>query len=97
MDAHPGQLFDDARNSRWSRLLPFQAGGSGLVSTADDYLAFFRMMLNKGLHGRERILSAIEAHDVHGAAVAMGKHIERLLGDIAEIKDINPEFFDERV
>jgi len=50
-------FFDDARNSRWSRPLPFQAGGSGLVSTADDYLAFFRMMLNKGLHGRERILS----------------------------------------
>ena len=54
-------FFDDARNSRWSRPLPFQAGGSGLVSTADDYLAFFRMMLNKGVgegpHGRERILS----------------------------------------
>src|SRR5438876_11124147 len=29
----------------------------GLVSTADDYLAFCRMMLNKGLHGGERILS----------------------------------------
>lgn len=43
-----------------------------------------------------RILSAIEAHDVDAAALAMGKHIERLLGDIAEIKDINPEFFDER-
>jgi len=50
-------FFDDARDSRWSRPLPFQAGGSGLVSTADDYLAFFRMMLNKGLHGRERVLS----------------------------------------
>jgi CubicO group peptidase (beta-lactamase class C family) len=54
-------FFDDARDSRWSRPRPFQAGGSGLVSTADDYLAFFRMMLNKGvgggLHGRERILS----------------------------------------
>jgi len=44
----------------------------------------------------ERILSAIEAHDVDAAALAMGKHIERLLGDIAGIKDINPEFFDER-
>jgi DNA-binding GntR family transcriptional regulator len=43
-----------------------------------------------------RILSAIEAHDVDGAAFAMGKHIERLLGDIAAIKDVNPEFFDER-
>jgi DNA-binding GntR family transcriptional regulator len=44
----------------------------------------------------ERILSAIEAHDVDGAAVAMATHIERLLGDIAGIKDINPELFDDR-
>ena len=44
----------------------------------------------------QRILSAIEAHDVNGAALTMGRHIERLLGDIAAIKDINPEFFDER-
>ena len=44
----------------------------------------------------QRILSAIEAHDVDGAALTMGRHIERLLGDIAAIKDINPEFFDER-
>ncbi|HEX9554847.1 MAG TPA: serine hydrolase, partial [Reyranella sp.] len=36
---------------------PFAAGGSGLVSTADDYLAFCRMLLNKGRHGGERILS----------------------------------------
>jgi CubicO group peptidase (beta-lactamase class C family) len=50
-------FFDDARDSRWSRPMPFQSGGGGLVSTADDYLAFFRMMLNKGLHGRERIFS----------------------------------------
>ena len=59
MDPQKKELtfFDDARNSRWSKPPPFAAGGSGLVSTADDYLAFCRMMLNKGLHGRERILS----------------------------------------
>jgi CubicO group peptidase (beta-lactamase class C family) len=50
-------FFDDARDSRWRKPPPFAAGGSGLVSTADDYLAFCRMMLNKGRHGRERILS----------------------------------------
>jgi CubicO group peptidase (beta-lactamase class C family) len=32
-------------------------GGGGLVSTADDYRAFCRMMLNKGQCARERILS----------------------------------------
>ncbi|MGH8429818.1 MAG: serine hydrolase domain-containing protein, partial [Solimonas sp.] len=50
-------FFDDARASRWSRPPLFAAGGSGLVSTADDYLAFCRMLLNKGRHGSERILS----------------------------------------
>jgi CubicO group peptidase (beta-lactamase class C family) len=54
-------LADDARDSRFSRPAPFHSGGGGLVSTADDFLAFFRMMLNKGVgsgpHGRERILS----------------------------------------
>jgi CubicO group peptidase (beta-lactamase class C family) len=50
-------FFDDARDSRWKKPPSFAAGGSGLVSTVDDYLAFCRMLLNKGLHGRERILS----------------------------------------
>jgi CubicO group peptidase (beta-lactamase class C family) len=50
-------FFDDARDSRWARPLPFPAGGSALVSTVDDYHAFYRMLMNKGLHGRERILS----------------------------------------
>ena len=45
----------------------------------------------------ERILSAIEAHDAGGAVVAMAKHIERLLGDIADIKHVNPEFFDDQL
>jgi CubicO group peptidase (beta-lactamase class C family) len=50
-------FFDDARDSRWSRPPAFPAGGGGLVSTVDDYLAFGQMLLNKGRHGRERILS----------------------------------------
>ena len=50
-------FFDDARDSRWSRPPVFEAGGGGLVSTVDDYLAFQRMLLNKGRHRGERILS----------------------------------------
>jgi CubicO group peptidase (beta-lactamase class C family) len=50
-------FFDDARSSRWSRPPVFAAGGSGLVSTVDDYLAFCRMMLAKGRHGNRRVLS----------------------------------------
>jgi CubicO group peptidase (beta-lactamase class C family) len=35
----------------------FPAAGGGLVSTADDLLAFCTMMLNKGRHGGKRVLS----------------------------------------
>lgn len=51
------QVHDTPRDSRWGRPPAFPAGGGGLVSTADDYLAFCRMMLDRGRHGRERILS----------------------------------------
>jgi CubicO group peptidase (beta-lactamase class C family) len=48
---------DGVGDSRWSRPPAFPDGGAGLVSTADDYLAFGRMMLAGGRHGRRRILS----------------------------------------
>jgi DNA-binding GntR family transcriptional regulator len=44
----------------------------------------------------QAILSAIEAHDPGAAAAAMGQHLERLLGDIGAIKDVNPAFFVEQ-
>ena len=40
-----------------SRPPAFPDAEGGLVSTVDDYLAFGQMMLNKGQHGNERILS----------------------------------------
>jgi CubicO group peptidase (beta-lactamase class C family) len=51
-------LFDSgAEASRWSQSPAFSSGRGGLVSTADDVLAFGRMMLGKGRLGSERILS----------------------------------------
>jgi len=50
-------FFDDAANSRWSKPPAFAAGGSGLVSTVDDFHAFYRMLMNGGVLGRERVLS----------------------------------------
>ena len=50
-------LLDGVENSRWGRPPAFPDGGCGLVSTVDDYLTFFRMLLAKGKHGRDRILS----------------------------------------
>lgn len=49
-------LFD-AVDGQWSRPPAFPAGGGGLVSTVDDFLAFGQMLLNKGKLGNERILS----------------------------------------
>jgi CubicO group peptidase (beta-lactamase class C family) len=49
--------FDDPANSAWLGQPPFESGGGGLVSTVDDYFAFSRMMLNRGRHGSEQILS----------------------------------------
>jgi CubicO group peptidase (beta-lactamase class C family) len=51
------EVFDEARGGHWSRPPAFPAAASGLVSTVDDYLAFGRMLLNQGRHGRGRILS----------------------------------------
>ena len=51
------ELYDGAHDSQWSRPPAFPDARGGLVSTADDYLAFGRMMLNGGEHEGERVLS----------------------------------------
>ncbi|MEU3991633.1 beta-lactamase family protein [Streptomyces platensis] len=50
-------VWDEAVGGQYSAPPAFQAGGGGLVSTVDDYHAYFRMLLNHGLHGNQRILS----------------------------------------
>jgi len=50
-------LTDDPRNSRWGAPPVFPAAGGGLVSTADDLLAFCTMMLNRGRHDGGRLLA----------------------------------------
>ncbi|MFV2120540.1 serine hydrolase domain-containing protein [Streptomyces sp. Act-28] len=50
-------VWDEAVGGQYSAPPAFQAGGGGLVSTVDDYHAYFRMLLNHGTHGTERILS----------------------------------------
>jgi CubicO group peptidase (beta-lactamase class C family) len=49
-------VYDGVEQSEWLSEPPFEAGGGGLVSTADDYFAFCRMLLNGGTLGRARIL-----------------------------------------
>jgi len=51
------EFNDGVHDSLWSLPPAFPDGGAGLVSTADDYLAFGQMMLNGGKRGSTRILS----------------------------------------
>ncbi|MEU4481973.1 serine hydrolase domain-containing protein [Micromonospora sp. NPDC023966] len=50
-------VVEDAPDGRWSRRPAFESGGSGLVSTAHDYLAFASALLAGGIHQGERVLS----------------------------------------
>jgi CubicO group peptidase (beta-lactamase class C family) len=56
-ETHGLMVYDPAEGGDWSRPPAFPNGAGGLVSTADDYLAFANMLLNSGVHGRTRILS----------------------------------------
>jgi CubicO group peptidase (beta-lactamase class C family) len=51
------ELFDNQASSSWRVEPPIESGGGGLVSTIEDYFALCRMMLNRGRHGGEQILS----------------------------------------
>lgn len=48
---------DGVEDSPWATPPPFESGGGGLVSTADDLLAFGQMMRNTGAYPGGRILS----------------------------------------
>lgn len=57
-DAQSGlKPTDAALTSRFTRPTNNPSGGSGLVSTAEDYFRFCQMLLNKGTYNGERILS----------------------------------------
>ena len=43
--------------SEWTSPPAFPAGSAGLLSTVDDYLAFARLLLDKGVHRGGRLLS----------------------------------------
>jgi CubicO group peptidase (beta-lactamase class C family) len=80
-------IYDDADGSQWARPPVFPAGGAGLVSTIDDYLAFGQMMLNEGRHGSERILSRL-------AVEAMTT--DQLTDEQKALSDFFPGFWDNR-
>ncbi|MET8156174.1 serine hydrolase domain-containing protein [Sphaerisporangium sp. NPDC005289] len=48
----------DAPDGQWSSMPAFPSGAGGLVSTADDWLSFGRMLLAEGTVGGRRVLSS---------------------------------------
>jgi CubicO group peptidase (beta-lactamase class C family) len=50
-------VVEDGPEGLWSRPPVFEGGGGGLVSTADDYLAFASALLAGSSHHGERVLS----------------------------------------
>lgn len=50
-------VVEDAPDGQWSRPPEFERGGGGLVSTADDYLAFATALLAGGSHHGGQVLS----------------------------------------
>jgi CubicO group peptidase (beta-lactamase class C family) len=56
-DATGETVVEDGPDGYWSRPPAFEDGGGGLVSTADDYLAFASALLAGGARNGERVLS----------------------------------------
>lgn len=85
VDADTGalELHDGVDDSQWSRPPSFPNAAAGLVSTVDDYLAFGQMMLNKGKHGSERILSrpSVETMTTDQLTVEQKEVADVFLGD----------------
>ena len=75
------------RGGQWSRPPAFPSGAGGLVSTVDDYLAFGQMMLNKGKHGGERILSRPSVETMT---------TDQLTPEQKAVSGLVPGFFDSR-
>jgi CubicO group peptidase (beta-lactamase class C family) len=76
---------DEARGGLYARAPRFEGGAGGLVSTADDMVAFGRMMLQGGSCGRERVLSR--------TAVAL-MTADQLTAEQKEVSPFFPHFWD---
>jgi CubicO group peptidase (beta-lactamase class C family) len=56
-DAAGKLVIEDGPDGYWSRPPAFEDGGGGIVSTADDYLAFASALMAGGAHEGARVLS----------------------------------------
>jgi CubicO group peptidase (beta-lactamase class C family) len=92
--------YDGVATSVFRHPPPFESGAGGLVSTIDDYYAFSRMMLNKGVHGSLRLLSESAIENMTrdqltpqqrvGTEIFFGKHTSWGLGMAVNIHREKP-------
>ncbi|MFF3018533.1 serine hydrolase domain-containing protein [Streptomyces sp. NPDC057939] len=80
-------VWDEAEGGRAGRPPAFQGAGGGLVSTVDDYHAYFRMLLNHGVHDGERILSraAVELMTTNRLTPEQGSARDTMYRSIAHL------------
>lgn len=75
------RVYDPAEGGEWSRPPAFPAASGGLVSTADDFLAFGQMMLDQGRHGSGRILSRLSVEAMTTDQLTPRQREAAFLGD----------------
>ncbi len=85
-DASGAPVVEDGPDGRWSRPPAFESGGGGLVSTADDFLAFASALLAGGVHRGARVLSR--------AAVTL-MTTDHLTAEQKAVSGFGPGYFDD--
>ena len=75
-------VLDIPATGKWSRPPRFEQGDAGLVSTADDYLAFARMLLADGQHRGQALLTpaSVKAMKTNHLTAAQRAGGEEILG-----------------
>ena len=75
-------VSDVPATGKWSRPPKFEQGDAGLVSTADDYLAFARMLLADGRHSGKALLTpaSVKAMTTNHLTVAQRAGGQEILG-----------------
>jgi CubicO group peptidase (beta-lactamase class C family) len=73
LEMTPGlQRIDSAADSEYLKISTYPAGGSGLLSTANDYFRFAQMLVNGGELGKTRLLSSKTVELMTSAHVPAG-------------------------
>ena len=83
------RIDQDGAQSVYAKPPVFPAGDAGLVSTADDYLMFARMLLNGGKHGNKQILRAESVREMTRDQITPEQKS-------ASAKNFFPNFFDKQ-